>query len=103
MYAKLFSFSKRMLTHAHHLLIASFLLLVSALLFRTDLRALIIPTDNATHTATLSKVILGASGDQQMMVFDPSQGRVVISGGVVIGEIEPRQRLHQVLQKTDNP
>jgi hypothetical protein len=32
-------------------------------------------------------VILGASGDQQMIVFDPSQGRVVISGGVVIGEI----------------
>jgi hypothetical protein len=54
---------------------------------RSDIRAIVIPTEKATHKATLTKVILGEKEDQQVIVFDQSQGRAVISGGLVIGEI----------------
>jgi hypothetical protein len=84
MHSNLSSLTKRMLLHASHLLLASVLLLGGTLL----VQALVIPTEKATHTTTLSKVVLGPSGDQQVIIFDHSQGRAVISGGLVIGEIK---------------
>ncbi|MDR2415840.1 MAG: hypothetical protein LBD75_04500 [Candidatus Peribacteria bacterium] len=69
MHQKFFSLTKRMLVHSSYLLIGS-LLLLTTLFLRKDIRALIIPTKQATHTATLYKVVLGASGDQQVIMFD---------------------------------
>ncbi|MDR0650033.1 MAG: hypothetical protein LBG59_01115 [Candidatus Peribacteria bacterium] len=70
MHSKLSSFTKRMFVHSSHLLLASVLLLGGTLLVQL-VEALTIPTNKATHTTTLSRVILGTTGDQQQLFFDP--------------------------------
>jgi hypothetical protein len=70
------------------LCIASALVLLVVILTRISTKGITIPTNTpADHTASLSAVILGASGHQQTIFFDRNKQTVVISGGLIVGEI----------------
>jgi hypothetical protein len=63
------------------------------------IKAVFIPTNQPpTYTATLSRVILGESGDQQHIYFDTSASKMIISGGLMVGEIEGS--LGHIIDKT---